>query len=199
MKKVIFILLAFPFICCNQSSNKGTEQTAKNQSINAVNFEEYNSTFLLHHPLITLIRKTPAEIGCILQTEFNYRDSLFNCDYKNYINKGDPVKNTKAYYEGIQIPQEVIKKINPAIKEMVLQFEHGNLREINITFTDSLLKSKIQQVFKLPVDRKNFPPNIIGIEYGENIFSAEKPVNEKYTRWISIIGFDHIGAGESQD
>ena len=145
------------------------------------------------------MRKSPVEIGCILQTEFNYRDSIFNCDCTNYVNKGDPVTNTEAYFEGIQIPRKLIKKIHPAIKEMVLQFEHGNLREINITFADCLLKSEIQQVFKLPIVRTNFPKNIIGIEYGENIISDDKPIDEKYTKWVSIIGFDHIGAGESQD
>ena len=141
------------------------------------------------------MRKTPVEIGCMLQSEFNYRDSVFNCDYKNYVNKGDPCKKIKEYYEGIVIPENLIRKIHPLIKLINLDFEHGNLREITITFEDSLLKTKIREIFNLPANGK-LPANVIGINYGDDIFSKDKPVNSNFTRWLVITAFDHTGAGD---
>jgi hypothetical protein len=162
----------------------------------STNIDIGSSFFMVKHPLLTLLRKTPVEIGCILETEFSFRDSVFNCDYKNYVNTGDPCKKIIEYYEGIQIPDNLVKKLHPFLKYIDLEFEHGNLREITLTFTDSLLKDKIKEIFNLPLERSKFPNNILKIDYGENIISRDKPINSNYTKWLIITGFDHIGAGE---
>ncbi|TRZ71182.1 MAG: WG repeat-containing protein [Bacteroidetes bacterium] len=154
------------------------------------------AAFLLKHPLLTWMRKSPVEIGCMLESEFSFKDPVFNCDYKGYINKGDPIKNNVEYYEGITFPLSLVPKIHPSIKILNLEFEHGNLREIFIEFKDSLLKSKIAEIFDLPTERTSFPDNIIDIGYGENISASNKPIDPKFTKWLIIYGFDHIGAGE---
>lgn len=196
MNKIYFVLLVAIIISCNATPKNNTEEAGKEKSLNSKDSQSFTSTFLLKHPLLTLMRKTPVEIGCILESEFNYRDPIFNCDNKTYVNKGDPANKTTEYYEGIKIPQKLIKKIHPTIKEINLEFEHGNLREIDITFEDSLMISKIREIFSLPSDLNNLPDNVVDIEYGENIFSKDKPANPNYTRWLSIIGFDHMGAGD---
>lgn len=154
------------------------------------------TSVLSKYPLLTWLRKTPAEIGCILEKEFDYRDSIFNCDNKNYVNKGDPCKNTDEYYEGINFPDELASKTDPAIKTITFSFEHGNLRELMLTFQDSLLKSHIMQKFDIPASKAEFPANIIEIHFGENFFSNGKPVDTAYTKWLVISGFEHIGSGD---
>lgn len=155
-----------------------------------------SSDFLLKYPLLTLMRKTPAEIGCMLETEFSFRDPVFNCDNKNYVNNGDPCIKTEEYYEGVKIPPNLIKKISPVIQDINLSFEHGNLQKIAITFDNILSKDEIRQTFNLPLDESKFPNNIMAISYGENIISADKPTDPNYTKWLSITGFEHIGAGD---
>ena len=143
------------------------------------------------------MRMNPVEIGCLLQTELNYRDSIFNCDYKTpYINKGDPCKKTDAYYEGPILPASVFKKMHPAIEEMHFDFEHGNLREISMTFSDSLLIDSVKAFFKLPKDNRHLPEDVMQISYGENFTSLRKPVNPKYTIFLSVTGFEHMGSAD---
>jgi hypothetical protein len=135
----------------------------------------------------------------MLETEFSYKDSVFNCSYKGYFNKGDPIKNTTEFYEGIEFPVDLVSKIDPSVETLDLEFEHGNLREITIQFKDSMLKSKIAEIFNLPTERRLFPENVVDIGYGENISASNQPVNTKYTKFLTIDGFDHIGAGEVEN
>ena len=186
-----FILASLLLASC-VSSEKSTSNTSNEKEPVK---KEIESAFLKKHPLATWLRKTPAEIGCMLEEEFSYKDSVFNCSYKNYENKGDPCKNTKEYYEGIEFPANLTSKISPLIKDLVFDFEHGNLREIRITFKDSIAIEKVKEIFNLPV-KKDFPENIMDIYYGENVYSKDKPVNPNYTRWLNIVGFEHMGAGD---
>ncbi len=88
------------------------------------------------------------------------------------------------------------QRIHPAIKSMQLEFEHNSLREITITFKDSLAISRVRDIFQLPANRQGFPENVQEIGYGENIFSKRKPVNPAYTIWLTITGFDHMGSAD---
>ncbi len=88
------------------------------------------------------------------------------------------------------------QKIDPSIEEVSLDFEHGSLREIRIKFRDSILINQIVRMFNLPIAKENFPNNIIGISYGDNIKSNEKPTELDHTKWLTITGFEHIGSGE---
>ena len=178
----------------------GKRVETKAQTIpSSANIQRIKSSFLLRYPLLTWMRKSPVGIGCILETEFSYKDPVFNCDYKDYVNKGDPIKNTTEYYEGIKFPDSLVSKIDLSVETLELEFEHGNLREISIQFKDSILKSKISEIFELPTKRSKFPDNITDIGYGENIPASNKPVNLNYTRWLTIEGFDHMGAGEMEN
>lgn len=178
----------------------GKRVETKAQTIpSSANIQRIKSSFLLRYPLLTWMRKSPVEIGCMLETEFSYKDPVFNCDYKDYVNKGDPIKNTTEYYEGIKFPDRLVSKIDLSVETLELEFEHGNLREISIQFKDSMLKSEIAKLFELPKERSEFPDNLTDIGYGENIPASNKPVNLNYTRWLTIEGFDHMGAGEMEN
>jgi len=152
--------------------------------------------FLMQYPLTTWPRKNPAVFGCMLESHFGYKDSMFNCARSNYVNKGDPCKNTKEYYEGLQIPDNISSLIYPLFKTITLDFEHGNLQNVSIEFNDSIAIDMIKMTFRLPSDRNQFPDNIMDIRYGENVSAPNKPRNPRYTRWLEIVGFDHIGSGD---
>ena len=153
-------------------------------------------SFVAKYPLVTWLRKSPIEISCMLESELGYKDKAFNCGHKNYVNKGDPCKKTKEYYEGLQIPGYLAPHIYPLIKTISLAFEHGDLQDLSIEFKDSISIDLIKQIFRLPSDRGHFPDNITYIYYGENVTALNKPVDPQYTRWLDIVGLDHMGAGD---
>ena len=184
--KIIFpFLVIILWISCQNST---TESTAVFES-----FQEPTPSLLTKHPLTTWMRKSPAEIGCLLESELSYKDSVFNCSYEEYINNGDPCDSTVEYYEGVHIPDSLFSKIHSSIKDIRLEFEHGSLRELEITFKDSILITDVKNLFDLP---DTIPENVMEIHYGDNIGSKDKPINPNYTRWLTIYGFEHMGAGD---
>jgi hypothetical protein len=196
MKNLFFILTIVSLLGCGNSEINNSSSVVKKDSLADKKNQNSNSDFLSKYPLVTWMRKNPVEIGCMLETEFSYRDSVFNCDNKNYVNHGDPYVNTVEYYEGVEIPDSLAEKIHPLIKEIDLKFEYGGLQAMNITLKDSILKSDAKRIFNLPFDDTHLPDNVMKITYGENVYSLDKPTNPDYTRWIGIIGFDHQGSGD---
>ena len=195
MHRMIVIFLLLAVASCRDAGKKDVTAATRDSVIGRDSSVD-KPDFFTTYPVLTLLRKTPVDIGCMLETTFGYRDSVFNCSYTNYINKGDPCVNTTAYYEGIVIPAALYTKIHPAIQDIKLDFEHGSLREVTITFRDSLLKDDISKLFHLPADNSSLPDNIMSIDLGDNVYSKDKPVNPAYTRWLTITGFEHMGAGD---
>jgi hypothetical protein len=196
MKYIFYPVVIILLTNCNDPVKTNPVLSANASVAASKNTMHTDSLFLIKYPLLSWAGKSPVEIGCMLETEFSFKDSVFNCAYKNYINKGDPCKKTKEYYEGINFPEHLVAKVHPSVKEMDLKFEHGQLQEITITFKDSLLKDKIRQLFNLPAKKDSLPANVMSIGYGENVYSKDKPSNPKYTRWLSITCFEHMGAGD---
>jgi hypothetical protein len=174
---------------CNSPSENKTETPA-------TDLANDSTSILEKYPVLTWLRKNPAEIGCMIESELHYRDSVFNCDYKNYKNKGDPCNHEKEYYEGVHMPDSVAEKIHPLIMQCLMDFEAGSLQQLSITFKDSLPINRIKELFQLPVQKDSLPENVISIDFGEDISSKDKPVSSGYTRWLVIIGFEHMGAGD---
>lgn len=193
---LIFLVLLV-FCACNNGGSDTNKNAAGNDSSTNQTKPAATTTLLAKYPLLGWARKSPVEIGCMLQGEFGYKDSIFNCSRTNYSNNGDPCKKTDEYYEGIRFPDELAAKVHPLIKEISLEFEHGSLREIAIAFKDSVATPTVQQIFALPVSPAKLPDNVIEINYGDNVVSKEKPADINFTRWLTITGFEHIGAAEA--
>ena len=129
-------------------------------------------------------RMSADKFGCYLEKTFGHKDKKFNCSLKNYVNKGDPCKNTEAYYEGPAFPDSLARKLHPEAKSIQLSWEHGELQAITIFFDKDMTDKKIEQDFNLP-QSNNYPGNINNISTG----NCTEPC-------LSITGFDHMGAGE---
>ena len=163
------------------------QDTAKAQQI--------RSAMLTEYPLLTWLRKSPVDISCMLESQLGYQDRAFRCGTK-YVNKGDPCKKTKEYYEGLQIPENIVPKIHPMIKSISLSFEHGELQQVTIEFKDSMIIGRIRSLFAIPANRNQLPANVMDISYGEDLAIARRPDDLRYSSMLDITGFDHMGSGD---
>ena len=117
------------------------------------------------------------EFGCFLEKEFGFRDKKFNCELRDYKNESNPCKGTDEYYEGPQFPKSKAKAIDRRITSVGLSWEHGRLQNVLITLDRKYSKKVLAGHFKLPA------------------VTAIQNCNHNKT-CLSLIGFDHIGAGD---
>jgi hypothetical protein len=188
IKRFAFIvLLAVVFDSCHRKEASTTQETA-DTSKPITTDTSAKKTILDKYPLLTWLRKNPAEIGCILQTEIGYRDSVFTCNYKNYSNNSSPCDDEAHYYEGVELPDSLASKINPAFQQFAMDFEHGELQQLAITFADSMPISDVEAMLHLPLNKNALPENVMDIDCGEKTSSK--------TKLVVITGFEHMGSGD---
>jgi hypothetical protein len=122
-------------------------------------------------------RSRVDDFGCFLEKTFGYVDKKFNCRLKNYINKGDPCKNTTAYYEGPTFPENKAKEVHPLAKSIELSWEHGELQNLIITLNKKMTDAEVRKTFTL------------------SEAASIQQCGLKNT-CILLVGFDHMGAGD---
>lgn len=179
-----WLLITIALAGCSSSAEEGSHTTDPAKTATPA-----SPSFLQAHPIMTWLRKSPQWIGCMLE-EVSFRDSVYNC-----ASKEQDKKEPNDYYTMTLDPVS-LRKISPLIREMQLEFEHGNLREISITFKDSIQKEKVRELFALPKKNAKMPYNVMEVLYGENVYANNKPTDPNYTRWLNIVGFEHMGAGD---
>lgn len=137
--------------------------------------------------VLTWPRATLPKFGCFLEKQFKFRHPRFNCSTKKYKNKGDVCRNTQAYYEGIQFPETLVSQVHTSIRAIELFWEHGELQRVSVSFKNKMKAEDIQKIFGLPPDGKSVRPNI----QSYSIQDCNKDFN-----CLSLVGFDHTGAGD---
>jgi len=85
------------------------------------------------------------------------RTGRFNCTLKGYVNRGDPCKNTKAYYEGPVFPAGKAGEVNP-LRGRSPGLEHGDLQEVQVTLVKRLGEEEVRKAFKLPASKTKTLP-----------------------------------------
>jgi hypothetical protein len=134
-------------------------------------------------------RMQANDFGCYLEQTFGVKDKKFNCSLKRYVNRGDACKRVEAYHEGPVFPRAVAGRIHPAVKDVELSWEHGQLQSLSLTFDRTLSRGEIVKLFALP---KSFSypkeyPNVMSIDIQECSLKAN---------CLVIDGFEHMGAGD---
>lgn len=143
-----------------------------------------------HKPLAAALdwpRMRADRFGCFMERELGVRDKRFNCSTKGYENKGDPCKNTEAYYEGPALPDSVLDKLDPGLTTVELAWEHGELQAATLTFDGVLTQAEA-------FERAGLPPT--GQPLPQNVQSAKVEACSKATTCLTLTGFDHQGAGD---
>ncbi len=120
--------------------------------------------------------------GCFLEKELAIKDAKFNCRLGKYKASTNP--RSRAYNEGPAFPREKAATIHALVKEVELDWEHGELREVTLTLTKRMTEAEVRAAFKLP---KELPENVMSIRVEECSSDAS---------CLSLTGFEHQGAGD---
>lgn len=128
--------------------------------------------------ITTWPKASVVDFGCFLEKEWGYKDGKFNCSLKKYVNKGDPCLNTTEYYEGPKIPNTIAKQIDSKVESIDLIWERGQLQSVALTLDNKYPEKELRKKFKLPT-------------------SAQVQDCGKKNSCMTLIGFDHLGAGDA--
>jgi hypothetical protein len=151
-------------------------------------FTASDSPNLSKHDFLSWPVARSDKFGCFLEKTFKHKDKKFNCGLKGYINRGDPCKNTDAYYEGPKFPEDQVRNVHPLIQEITLDWEHGVLQGLSFTLNKKLSTQDVRKQLNLPL-AENFPR--------ENVMSVSiQQCSDKLT-CVVIQGFSHMGAGDA--
>lgn len=131
---------------------------------------------------------SPA-FGCYMEKTFGHRDPRFHCGMKDYENKGDPCKNTDAYYEGPAFLSALASKVQAQIKDIDLSWEHGELQMVAVTLAGEYSDQDVRRAFKLPSPAVDKAP-------ADNVMSVDIDHGNRGVTVVSLTGFDHQGAGD---
>ena len=167
MKKTIFLTTVALLLL--------TVSCGQRQSKSGVSQQEDAKTDIL-----TWTQMRVDVFGCMMEKTFGYRHERFNCSLRNYVNNGDPCFNTGEYNEGPQFPENLTEKVHPWMKEIFLNWEGGVLQTVVFLFDKPRSEEQILKEFG--IDPDNLPDNIFEVS--------------AYERSLTIIGFEHFGAGE---
>jgi hypothetical protein len=179
------ILLALTLLACQKE--KSPDNNVKNESRTVAPVSErLNLPDTAKVNMLHWLRMDLAAFGCLLENEFSYRHPQYNCSLRNYKNDGDPCKNTQAYYEGLTFPDDKRIEIHSLIDTIMLDFEHGELRQIDLQFTSSLTEKEVRHIFS--IDSADLPQNVVAIDYHE--------ADSGRINGLMLVGFEHIGAGD---
>jgi hypothetical protein len=99
---------------------------------------------------LTWVKASSREFGCMLEKEFQYVDTKFNCSLADYSNEYDPCKNPRKYYEGPLFPKAFAHKVHPKAVGIDLSWEQGVLYNTVVFFDKSTTDDEIRKSFHLP-------------------------------------------------
>ena len=129
-------------------------------------------------------RMRADHFGCMLEKSLGHRDARFNCALKHYENHGDPCHHVDAYVEGPEFPDALASKVAPDVKHIELSWEHGELQSVTFYFGKHLSKAEVLERLRIPA------------KLPENIESVDLQACSKEGPCLTLVGFDHQGAGD---
>ena len=120
------------------------------------------------------------KFGCYIEREFGVKPKKFNCDIKGYTPQKDVCADEKAYYEGLEFPEERVKVVSNSLKDIQIIFEHGNIQQVSFEFPLDVKKPDAINALKIS---RPLPKNIIKATY-------EKCSNT--SNCLKLVGFEHL-------
>lgn len=138
--------------------------------------------------LATWPRMKATDFGCMLEKRFGIQDKTYGCaaDFDR-MDWGDACLGaTTNYNVGPALPLSVAKSLPSPISEVDLEWEHGELQDLSVTFDRKVSAREVEAMFGLRIDGPK----------PENVMSVDLQDCAQGKSCLTLQGFDHMGAAD---
>lgn len=139
--------------------------------------------------LVAWPRMSVADFACQLEQRTGHVDAQFNCaTSKTLSNWGDACHDTDLSYAGPQLPEALVRQLNPRISAVDLDWEYGRLQSVNVTFDRIMTADEVADIFP--------EVNLEDPSSRENLSNASLQDCAEDASCLYLEGFEHLGAAD---
>ena len=139
--------------------------------------------------LVSWPRMSVADFACQLEQRTGHVDAQFSCaTSKTLGNWGDACHDTDLSYAGPQLPEALVRQLNPSITAVDLDWEYGRLQSVNVTFDRIMTADEVADIF--PEVNLEEPTS------RENLSNASLQDCAEDSSCLYLEGFEHMGGGD---
>jgi len=140
--------------------------------------------------LITWPRMSVADFACLLEQRTGQGDAQFSCAAsKKLSNWGDACHDTDLSYAGPQLPEGLVRQLDPRIAAVELDWEYGRLQSVNVTFDKIMTAEEVADIFP--------DVNLEDPTSRENLSNASLQDCAADSSCLYLEGFEHMGGGDA--
>ncbi|WP_152221253.1 hypothetical protein [Pseudomonas sp. SCB32] len=139
--------------------------------------------------LVVWPRMSVADFACLLEQHTGQADAQFSCAAsKKLSNWGDACHDTDLSYAGPQLPEALVRQLDPRISEVELDWEYGHLQSVNVTFDRIMTPEEVAGIFP--------DVNLDDPTSQANLSSASLQDCAADSSCLYLEGFEHMGGGD---
>ena len=139
--------------------------------------------------LVSWPRMGVADFACQLEQRTGKADAQFSCAASKKLSDwGDACHNTDLSYAGPQLPDALVRQLDPRIAEVELDWEYGRLQSINVTFDRIMTAEEVADIFP---DVNLDDPASRGTLSNASLQDCAADASCLY-----LEGFEHLGAAD---
>ncbi|MFR0689697.1 hypothetical protein ACLUTX_09885 [Enterobacterales bacterium AE_CKDN230030158-1A_HGKHYDSX7] len=139
--------------------------------------------------LVTWPRLGVADFACQLEQRTGKADAPFSCAASRKLNNwGDACHDTDLSYAGPQLPEALVRQLNPHITAVDLDWEYGRLQSVNVTFDRIMTEEEVADIFpEVNLDDPSSQGNLSNASLQDCAADAS---------CLYLEGFEHLGAAD---
>ncbi|MDH1007358.1 hypothetical protein N5J43_00495 [Pseudomonas nicosulfuronedens] len=139
--------------------------------------------------LVSWPRMNVADFACLLEQRTGHADAQFSCAASRKLsNWGDACHNTDLSYAGPQLPEALVRQLDPRIAAVDLDWEYGRLQSVNVTFSGIMTAEEVADIF--PQVSLEDPTS------RDNLSNASLQDCASDASCLYLEGFEHLGGGD---
>lgn len=149
--------------------------------------------------VMSWMRKPVNDFSCMLEKEYGHQSEKYPCG-KIVDVEYDPLQPN--WYEGPEVPDNIVKAIHPLVKTVLVQFEHGDLHTLTVTLEQKMIMQDVQRIFSLPNPYDGYSnekySHVMSVSFDKH-GPDDKPqfsLNPVFVTSFTLTGFEHMGAGD---
>lgn len=139
--------------------------------------------------LVSWPRMNVADFACLLEQRTGHADAQFSCAASKQLSHwGDACHDTDLSYAGPQLPEALVRQLDPRIAAVDLDWEYGRLQSVNVTFDRIMTAEEVADIFP--------QVNLEDPTSRDNLSNASLQDCAEDASCLYLEGFEHLGGGD---